>query len=1273
MNKHEFTRKVSFLFTMVMVVGLLIAALPNVAGAVAADGGFVEMLHRELDDPGLGYAIEARWWLAEGSHTDQTLKDGVKALHDAGYGAFEFVTLNETGIDKQRYSWGSEEWSHDSALLIEEATKYGMGVSFTSGTNWGTANLPNITPDDEEAAQDIDYTSEVVVAGASRTGLLQKATVAANRNVNKQTLVSVIAYRLDKDSDPIVNEAPDLSHIPSDVQSRINSGNMTAPPNITVKNLDYDSCIILTDMAVQDGEDWNLNWTAPNDGDYELMVFWMRGNGHTSSPSVTPSNSNVTIDYFSGKGIDALIEYWTANILTDDLIKVIKENGRVQLYMDSLELGINGKGYWCSTFLDEFRTRRGYDLTPYMPFIMRGSNNSINHYYYEAAGDEIQRELKKIRLDLYQTLTELYSENTLQKTQEWLHSIGMTLRCEPSYCQTFDMTYPQQFIDSVETESYEFMDLIESHRSMSGGTHVYNKVLSSESGAQYMRYSTSFDRLLNMMYTQFAAGISRTVVHGFSVTAGPQSNYAWPGHQSTYALFTERVPYWRDSLDINTHVARLQKIMRDGAARMDVGILRYEYQMFQFQNQAFWDSMMRHYAFYWSDMTLQDAGYTYDYFSPEVLQHNQYAFLNDDGTFGYAGYQALVLFQEWLPLKSAQALLQMAKNGLPVVIVDGKSVEYQWGRNWNTHRGGGLQTPSNDGLDGELANVMAEMKQLANVKVVASQAGAYDALIDLGVRPRAEFAETNEKLLTVTRDWDGARFLYVYNYKFDEADSYTGDIIVDGTYAPYIYDPWTGNVTGAGEYTIDKDGNTVLTVSLKPGGIIVFALNPNVDEKLYAVSSDADSLYYTGSKLMLRASESGDYTTLLSNGASIDASVIAPASIPLVSWDLTVESWTRGDTIEITEDRGLGYISTEYLQKTDKTMIDVGTTPLISWSNIPLLGNTVSGVGSYTTKFTLPNDWNASNVAVFTVDSLGGNTARVYVNGRKADAVNIHTLKLDITDLVKPGENTIEVEVSTGITNLRLGYNQSSTGAVSLFAGPYDYGMIGDATIITYTDTAIYDNAAVRASIRADAASVGINAPASYTVSLENAGGVGVVTLSVTADGRYLDLYEATALNGFSIVDPLAWEYVGSQMWKGTVKLYYPGFVQDNDPFDVLRISGVARDLLGDTTVKLTGFTVTGDVNGYSGAMPSAIKTADAVISIVTKTVFSKYDLNHDGRIDELDLAIVVYYYLANDLEADWDMVKFDIASAKDCDVALNGRVDLADMIEVIANYCDSY
>jgi len=1145
----------------------------------------------------------------------------------------------------------------------------------------------------------ISFMNQRVNSGTTFSGSLPRTNITG-RNINKYTLVNVMAYRVNNNPEEIGDplwRKPDLhplylSHIPPVSLNRLlTSTRFPAYNPVTKTYLDLanpNSYINLTNLAVQaapGSNDWTLDWTAPDNGDYELMVFWMHGTGHTSQPSITPSNANVTIDYMSGKGVDALIEYWENTILTPELVDVIKDNGRCQLYMDSLELSSSaakGNHYWCSSFLDEFETRRGYDLTPYLPFIVRTTDRTVE-YYYEVGG-ELQGAIDKVRLDLYQTLTELYSHNTLEPLQEWLHSMNMTLRCENSYCQTFEITYPMQYIDSVETESYEFMDQIESFRNMSGGTHVYNKVLSSESGAQYSRYSTSFDRLLNMMYAQFAAGISRTVVHGYSLESGPTlAEAAWPGHENTYAIFTPRVPYWRDSMDINTQIARLQKILRDGKSRMDVGILRYDYQLWSYNDQTFYDAMEEEYGFYWTDLTLQRAGYTYDYFSPEVLQHNEYAFLNDDKTFGNAAYQALVLYQEWLPYESAQALLELAKNGLPVVIVSGDSIDYQWGKIFKTHKGGATQTPSFDGNDAQLAAVMAEIKELDNVKVIPSQADAYDALINLGVRPRAEFTKPSGKLYTVTRDWDDKRFLYVYNYKFDkfdEGDRYTGDIIVDGEYIPYIYDPWTGDVTRIGNYTVDANGNTVLTVSLNPGGMKVFALDPKEDEKLHAVSSDADSLYYSGDNLIMRASQSGEYTSLLNNSDIVKTSVTVPENIPLPLWDLTVESWERttgDDYITYTEDRGLGYISTEYEYPTIKNNINVGQTELISWRNIQALRRTsgstvtsVSGVGSYTTSFTLPTNWNAGNTAIFKAESLGGSTARVYVNGVKADAVDIFDVNLDITDLVHPGENTIEVQIATGLTNYRLGINQASGGASDI-GGPYDYGMLGEAAIVTYTNAVVIPN--VLAYIRTDEASVGVNSPTSYTISLSNAQGAGVVTLSFTTDSRYLDLYNATALNSFSIIDPLTWEYIGGQVWRGTVKLYCPGFVQSSAPIDILNISGMALDLLGDTTVTLTGITVTGDMYGFSGDMPSVIMTAEAATSIVSKTVFSKYDLNHDGRIDELDLAIVVYYYLANDLEADWDVVKFDIASAKDCDVALNGRVDLADMIEVIANYCDSY
>ena len=50
--------------------------------------------------------------------------------------------MDEGAIDHARYGWGSEEWVHDSQIVVEETTRRGMSVSFTSGTNWSNANLP---------------------------------------------------------------------------------------------------------------------------------------------------------------------------------------------------------------------------------------------------------------------------------------------------------------------------------------------------------------------------------------------------------------------------------------------------------------------------------------------------------------------------------------------------------------------------------------------------------------------------------------------------------------------------------------------------------------------------------------------------------------------------------------------------------------------------------------------------------------------------------------------------------------------------------------------------------------------------------------------------------------------------------------------------------------------------------------------------------------------------------------------------------------------------
>ena len=130
----------------------------------------IDDLVRLIKNPPIEYRPELRWWLAEGLHTDETLRYEIDTAHRLGFGGMEFLAMDEGNIDHSRYGWGAEEWVHDSQIVVEETTRRNMSVSFTSGTNWSNANLPTIDADHPAAAKELDVVSEDLSAGGSRSG-----------------------------------------------------------------------------------------------------------------------------------------------------------------------------------------------------------------------------------------------------------------------------------------------------------------------------------------------------------------------------------------------------------------------------------------------------------------------------------------------------------------------------------------------------------------------------------------------------------------------------------------------------------------------------------------------------------------------------------------------------------------------------------------------------------------------------------------------------------------------------------------------------------------------------------------------------------------------------------------------------------------------------------------------------------------------------------------------------------------------------------------------
>ena len=148
--------------------------------------------------------------------------------------------------------------------------------------------------------------------------------------------------------------------------------------------------------------------------------------------------------------------------------ETLLKNGRVQLYMDSLELSTyaNGGQLWGYDFMDEFKSRRGYDLAPHLPLVFKQKSmmmTAATPYVYVCQDETF---FKKLINDLYQTMTDMYMENVLSPIQTWLHGVGMTLRAEISYGLPFEISEPGKYVDGIETESLEFASQIDSYRGM---------------------------------------------------------------------------------------------------------------------------------------------------------------------------------------------------------------------------------------------------------------------------------------------------------------------------------------------------------------------------------------------------------------------------------------------------------------------------------------------------------------------------------------------------------------------------------------------------------------------------------------------------------------------------------------------------------------------------------------------------------------------------------------------------------------------------------------
>lgn len=182
----------------------------------------------------------------------------------------------------------------------------------------------------------------------------------------------------------------------------------------------------------------------------------------------------------------------------------------------------------------------------------------------------------------------------------------------------------------------------------------------------------------------------------------------------------------------------------------------------------------------------------------------------------------------------------------------------------------------------------------------------------------------------------------------------------------------------------------------------------------------------------------------------------------------------------------------------------------------------------------------------------------------------------------------------------------------------------------------------------------------SFRLALKHAKNVTTVRVRFTVDASTVSV---TGLNGFQVLDQPKGS-VSNGKYTGEVMLAYlntgrTAFTQTSE-------TGIASSVTtGSTpTLKITGVTISGwDSNGKA-----IFGTTGSIDPNEVKFVAANYDLNGDGKVDQLDITVAQAAYQARPTERDWNTPGTNGVAPSACDVTGDGVVDIQDLIAIYLN-----
>jgi hypothetical protein len=184
-------------------------------------------------------------------------------------------------------------------------------------------------------------------------------------------------------------------------------------------------------------------------GDHALIAL-IEVTGFMEVINGAPGASGPVLDHFNEAAVNKFLRRMSDTIESDT--GPLSDHVRA-LFTDSMELeGSN----WTGDMRDEFIRRRGYDLFPYLPLLLfkTGAMGNVTDFHYSVATDPVfERETRRIRYDFEITKAEMLEERFLKAFATWCSEIGVRSRMQ-AYGRGFFPLESSMIADIPEAESW---------------------------------------------------------------------------------------------------------------------------------------------------------------------------------------------------------------------------------------------------------------------------------------------------------------------------------------------------------------------------------------------------------------------------------------------------------------------------------------------------------------------------------------------------------------------------------------------------------------------------------------------------------------------------------------------------------------------------------------------------------------------------------------------------------------------------------------------------